>query len=505
MTRLTEDSLEFARIHIAKYYDSDFFPRQFEFEALSHSWDEVKHYLSASNVSKLHVSSPLTVPAPKPSGTYRVVHQLEPLEALTYTALAYQVAPSIERARCPVDQKIACSYRFDVRDGNFFSAGTGYSDFFQKTEDLSDEYTYVLTTDITDFYNQIYLHRLNNAIEFSDENLKSVSDDIEVFLGALNNKSSQGVPVGPAASIIMSEAVLLDIDNCIVGKGVPHTRYVDDFRIFSNSKIELQHILQELTVYLYKHHRLTLASHKTAILESDRFVADRLHNAYAEEKIEILQTLEVFNPYTEEIEEIEIELDEIELLEAALANGFEKLVDREELDLGLARTLLRKAKRQETPIFIEALLDNFEFFSPAINDVCLYLSTVLTDDLINDLSSKFIAVTSSAPYRNSLVRLWMDWLFSSKESFLDIREIYESVRQNQHLEIQARAAIIKRDLPWAREKKDELYRASSSERRAIIRASQILPSDERRHWLRLTQNGPWPIDSWVAKWVLDVF
>ena len=42
MTILTEQSLEFAREHIGKYYDSDFFPKAIEFDALWHQWDEVK-------------------------------------------------------------------------------------------------------------------------------------------------------------------------------------------------------------------------------------------------------------------------------------------------------------------------------------------------------------------------------------------------------------------------------------------------------------------------------
>ena len=90
-------------------------------------------------------------------------------------------------------------------------------------------------TDITDFYNQIYLHRLNNAIESADAQLKPVADDIETFLTTLNSKSSQGVPVEPAASIVMAEAVLIDVDAFLQDQGVVHTRYADDIRVFSNS------------------------------------------------------------------------------------------------------------------------------------------------------------------------------------------------------------------------------------------------------------------------------
>lgn len=58
MTILLEDSLEFAKEHISKYYDSDFFPKAMEFEAIWHNWDEVKSELTAKNVYKLDVYPP---------------------------------------------------------------------------------------------------------------------------------------------------------------------------------------------------------------------------------------------------------------------------------------------------------------------------------------------------------------------------------------------------------------------------------------------------------------
>lgn len=104
--------------------------------------------------------------------------------------------------------------------------------FATQSEELANNYQYVLATDITDFYNQIYLHRLNNAIESANQIPNEVPNDIERFLSTLNNKVSKGIPVGPAASIVLAEAIMIDIDNFLINKGVFHTRYVDDFRIF---------------------------------------------------------------------------------------------------------------------------------------------------------------------------------------------------------------------------------------------------------------------------------
>ena len=51
MTILTDQALEFAREHILKFYDSDFFPKPIEFEALWHQWDEVKKESQSKNVA----------------------------------------------------------------------------------------------------------------------------------------------------------------------------------------------------------------------------------------------------------------------------------------------------------------------------------------------------------------------------------------------------------------------------------------------------------------------
>ncbi|EJL6549974.1 RNA-directed DNA polymerase, partial [Vibrio cholerae] len=306
MSILSDDSLEFAKKHITKFYDSDFFPRAFEFDALWHSWGDVKKELTTKNVSKHWVTSPRTLTSMKPKGGFRVVQQLDPLDTIVYTALAYSVADKVEAARVPKDQHVACSYRIDLDNGSLFAEGNGFGEFTTQSEKLANEHKFVLATDITDFYNQIYLHRLNNAIEFAERELKPLGDDVEGFLSRLNGKASQGVPVGPAASIIMAEAVMMDIDEFLINKGVSHTRYVDDFRIFSETKELLLSVLEDLTLYLYENHRLTLSSDKTKIIESEKYINEILHNHYELERVEIFHTLEIFNPYSGESEEVEI-------------------------------------------------------------------------------------------------------------------------------------------------------------------------------------------------------
>lgn len=505
MSILTDASLEFAKEHISKFYDSDFFPKTFEFEAIWHNWDDVKTHLLSKNVSKIGVTSPRALSSPKTNGGFRIVHQLEPIESVVYTALAAEVAEAVENARMDINLNIACAYRFKLEDGSFFSGGTGWTEFNDQTEHLGKEMQFVLVTDITDFYNQIYLHRLNNSIESADPNLKNYADDLEYFITTLNNKASKGVPVGPAASIVMSEAVLIDVDQFIQNLGYRHTRYVDDFRIFSSSSRELSVLLEKLTLYLYENHRLTLSSEKTKILESEEFIKDYLHNNYAEQKIELYETLEIFNPYTDDFEEVEFLVEDEELIKVVqLTRVLDQLIQLGRLDLGLARSIIRAGKRNKIKELATKILENFGFFAPVVGDVILYLEEISDEELINTLTPIFSTLLSTSVIDNQLVRFWIEVYLAKYPQYLSDKVIHQFIFNSPYIENQAKAAISTKNIAWVRAHKSSLNNLGGWDRRAILNASRILPSDERKHWLKsFIANSSNILDRWVASWVVE--
>jgi hypothetical protein len=73
------------------------------------------------------------------------------------------------------------------------------------------------------------------------------------------------------------------------------------------------------------------------------------------------------------------------------------------------------------------------------------------------------------------------------------------------LRIAAQAAIQGKNLNWIRERKASFYNFGEWERRAVILGATILPSDERKNWLKLIiKSSPILMDRWVAKWILDM-
>ncbi|EER60650.1 conserved hypothetical protein, partial [Acidovorax delafieldii 2AN] len=420
-----------------------------------------------------------------------------------HTALAYEAAPSIEAARIPASERVACSYRFKVKEGTFFSDGSGWPDYEAKTEELLHQFSHVLVTDITDFYNQIYLHRLNNAIESSNAGLKPFAAEIENFLLTLNSKSSQGLPVGPAASIVMAEAVLIDVDLFLRAQGVAHTRYVDDIRLFSDSPRHLQKVLEKLTLYLYENHRLTVSSEKTELLDSPSFSTKHLHNHYADAKSNLLEELEEFNPYSDEYDEFEIDEAGSEPDEG-LIQAIEKVINYDHLDLGLARSVIRTARRNSVDVIAEHLLQHFDFFAPVVNDVVLYLHEVTFGPMPQKLLPHLEAVAQSAALDSQLVRYWIEAYVAQYPEYMASPILYALVYSGPNIDNQALAAISTKNVAWVRSHKASIYNLGGWGRRAVLNASRVLPSDERTHWLKLfSGNSPVLLDRLVAKWVQE--
>jgi hypothetical protein len=515
---LTDASLEFARNHIIAFYDTDFYPKPFEFYALWHSWAAVKTYLLATPLTNAHTTNPRVLPWAKARGGYRIVHQLEPLDSLIYTALVYLVAEQVEASR--MVPSIACSYRIEVDENSYFSKGSGFPAYRESCEKLGDVYEYVLSTDISDFYNQIYLHRVGNVID-SVGAPANVGKEIENFLSRLNNKASQGIPVGPAASIILAEAILLDVDQFISNHHVEHVRYVDDIRIFSDSEEQLSEILENLVVYLHDQHRLGLVSEKTTIRPSAQFLQEELQNQYQMEKLDILNEIEAGNQYgayesdeqdsdyedNQEYDEYGEEIygeadDDSEGLGASLLDALLRARNFGYVDLAVLRAIIRRAKHGQVAEIAAAILEDIEFYTPVINDVCLYLVSLPTSEI-----KRILPLLSTLCQTNRVnkrgVRVWMEWLFTREASFLTDQHIRRYVYQGAPATAAA-AALLEGNIAWSKEAKQKVLTSASWDRRAYIHSLRILSKDEAEKYLKFVKQNPslTHTDKWVCIWVL---
>lgn len=94
MFHLDEPDLEWSLKHLLRFHSSDFFPKAFEFEAIKADWPRIKVHILALDLAMYVPKTPVTLLAPKANGIFRAVHQLDPLDALIYTALTKRVQKS---------------------------------------------------------------------------------------------------------------------------------------------------------------------------------------------------------------------------------------------------------------------------------------------------------------------------------------------------------------------------------------------------------------------------
>jgi len=487
--KINETSLEWALIHLTKYYDSDFFPKLFEFDAIKHDWGNVKKHLLDIDLTKYAPKSPLVYLAPKPDGNFRVVHQLDPIDSLIYTSLLHENAQAIEAFRIPAERQIACSYRISINtSGSFFeNENVGYTEFISSATKLSEKFPngYVLGCDIVDFYNQIYLHRINNLF---NEAGTGIGENIESFLSGLNTKISRGIPVGPAPSILIAELIMADIDKKILSYTSDFTRYVDDIYIFFEKEEDAKTVLHDLTKYLYSVHRLVASPDKTAIKKTSDFVKNIIRNDETTEKNLLHEKLgELASGDYSAREEIEFEeLEEPEKLKIRSLTYKELFVNAikfNKVDLGLMRHLLRQAGRYKIRSIIPLIFQNFNSLLPVIREVVIYFNRVLNEKTTKQYESNFNKLLQNKYLHLPFVNLWIYTLFQNR--FFNSINLQIDYSKIIRIRDKAFIALRQNDTVWLKDNKDGLDTLGFWDKRAILFASSILSEDELRHWLNL--------------------
>lgn len=125
----------------------------------------------------------------------------------------------------------------------------------QRTIELSIQYKYMFITDITNCYSSIYTHAISWAIEEKDNAKKnrrkfsSLGNTIDTYIQEMQYGQTNGIPQGSALFDFIAEIILGYADKMLTDKLQKENineykiiRYRDDYRVFSNSKEEIEKI-----------------------------------------------------------------------------------------------------------------------------------------------------------------------------------------------------------------------------------------------------------------------
>jgi hypothetical protein len=181
-TRLSGGSIKRAIQHIATFGDTDVFPHPIETSFLVEREEAIAKELSQLDLDNFEPAQAIETISPKSRWGFRIVHQLPLLETLLFTAAAVEVGADLENVKRPVNEFGPFGYRFDTgkTEASLFVSDRSYKDWleWQKQQLLSSNYKHVVATDIADFYQRIYLHRIENILDVATDQ-KGVKSFIE--------------------------------------------------------------------------------------------------------------------------------------------------------------------------------------------------------------------------------------------------------------------------------------------------------------------------------------
>jgi retron-type reverse transcriptase len=220
---------------------------------------------------------------PKRSGTQRTLTVLNIEDAIIFQAIGNHIAEymfeELQETKLSVFGSVLNS---DVQKGEnildeevddyyFFEYYVNlYNRFLEGINDTLDsgKITHILETDITGFFDTIPHSSI--ILELNKRGIHS--EILEIFAKCLNVWSGTrdsttigvGIPQGPATSFLIANIILDSMDRLAIKSGLNYYRFMDDIRIYGNSKQELLSCLVTLDRHL-KAKSLCLNSKKTSI------------------------------------------------------------------------------------------------------------------------------------------------------------------------------------------------------------------------------------------------
>lgn len=515
---LSEASLDWALKHAINYGDTDIFPEAFEFAAIEEGWVDVKSWIREIDILSWTVRPYRRCLVPKHRFGFRISTQLDPLDFLVFTALIREVGQLLEAQRIPVTDNIVHAYRFAPdADGRMYSPDYTYRSFQNASHERCEQINpaFVVVADVADFFPRIYGHRIDNALDtalgIGHMHAKALKDLIGHWAGTY----SYGIPVGSAASRIIAELTIADIDQVLLSEGVQYVRYSDDFRIFCATEGEAYQRLTLLARSLFENHGLTLQQNKTKILPVDDFRRIYLREnekkeveTLSERFYELLAEIGIEDSYGDIDFESLNEEHKQSLQNLNLASILEDQIHESEPDISLLKFLLRRLGQLGATEPIDVIFENFEKFFPVIRETVEYLLRL--DDLPGakkkELGHRILTAysdpaspASSLEYTRMYLlrpfaedRLWNSedkyvMLFNDSPDEFASRELLLAMgRSKQHFWMRGRKQYLQTMPPWLR--------------RAYIYAASCLPSDEYKHWIRGIQAQLDPIERAIAGW-----
>ena len=489
------DEAHFKRaiFHLADLGDSDILPPLFEFQFFKEAAEPVIKKLVSFPAGSYNPVGVFEVLSPKTQTSFRIAHQLHSTDALLFTAAAIEIAGALDKARLTPEEG-AFSYRYDddVNSSSLFTDTCTYHDWLialgelcKSAEAFSNDQL-ILETDISDFYGRIYFHRIEHVLD----DIEAANAPRKIIENVIKNsraRQSFGLPVGGAASRIIAEGVLIDVDTMLRREGFKFTRFVDDFRILVDSPAKAHTALCRLAEHLMLTEGLSLNAAKTRIVPAS-IAKDEIDNSFSEvftneERNGLDRYLRAIYDAEDVAETIADEIDVKTLLEK-----LEKILKLDKIEYTSVKLILR-ALRVNTIDDIDGFITTFVellYFAP--RDFCILLGAQAqkNPDIAFLIADKILSIVQNSPFKDmALVRIWVNHLFVA--GALPITDARLTQLEFGDTQIERRQNILLRgrvkDRAFFREAKTRFGDLSEWEKPAVMLGASCLAASEYDTWL----------------------
>ncbi len=513
---------EFALGNVARHGDTDVFPFPVEnriFYDIPNDALSVLEQIHKDFDKAIHEIPPIFEKALSVVGYngFRPASQLDPLWNAYLLGLLSAVSDDIERARVPREAGIVYSYRtcLDEKTHLLFEQMIGWTEFQKRSIELAAASQFVLCCDISDFYPRIYHHQLKNALD------KTKADPLIVarimrLLSRFSGGVSYGLPVGGPAARLLSELLLNRTDRLLLANKIIFCRFVDDYRIFADSRASAYRALLLLSQVLLADEGLTLQRNKTRILSSDEYVAtnpltdpqDDGDGAHAEAR-SLLRVRLRFDPYSPTAEEDYDKLREL-LTKYDIVGMLAREVRKSRIDESLTRKLIRSIKYLDIDTKQKAvlsLMDNVEVLYPLFSQIMITLRAIYDELALDTKASVQLRVRELIARNSHVVCVPTHLAFAlrllAQDNSVECDAILDALYKQNH------SMMIRRDIILAMARHNADYWLSNCrkqyatltewEKTAMVIASFVL-GDEGEHWRKAIRGGASPMAELAIKW-----
>lgn len=265
-------------------------------------------------------------------------------------------------------------------------------------------HSYILSTDIYNFYESIYTHSISWALhgkEIAKNNVrdfKLLGNRLDKLFQNLHDGQTNGIPTGNILSDLVAELILKDIDILISATlkdlNVQAFRFRDDYRFACKNKRDARAVCDRLALILNREYGLTLNQNKTLIQTVERYRElctrpEQLIELPFEDKTEIKIDWERLHRYVEESR----------ALNRKIKSAFDEHVEKLMFALdGDRRHLVKEPSNDWAPLIFSSLIDCVDSGISSSSHTFLLIDfvlsevddTVIKDNLIEELYNRFV-------------------------------------------------------------------------------------------------------------------